>query len=219
MTSSSDLRGLCVAALIAANTAAGKRVYSPRDWPTAGADYPAILVSTPDEEKDGTDGREYRNGPYFNVTVTLRVQARVSVPAGANDIGGVKALAALDVLQPQIEKALINNPTIMADGKGGLRFSGQPFVHVQNRTSAEGANHVGDLQMDIGFEFRQAHEDFYPIVGDPLTDLEISVDPTNVADPTGTYAPTFDYPVTPAPRTEGPDGRREGGIKIDPSTL
>lgn len=42
----SAIRTMVVTALIG-HTDAGDRVYSPRDWPTSSAIYPALLVQTP----------------------------------------------------------------------------------------------------------------------------------------------------------------------------
>jgi len=98
----------------------------------------------------------------------------------------------------------------------------------------EGEQHLGELTVDVGMEFYQGPEDFYPLEGEvieppfdavnaamvqpivPLTEFNVTTDLVNVADPTGTY-PDAPFPdvVTPAPRTAGPDGRAEGGLLFE----
>jgi hypothetical protein len=203
MTTSAELRVLSQAALTG-QTSAGANVYTALDRPTWAGNCPVIFLQTPSEDKESLG----RNGaPQYVVTTTVRVVARVQQPQEANDAGAAKAELALEQLQAQIEVALINNPALMS------KLQQFAWVRVQKQVSGESAVHLGELVMEIGMEFYQGPEDFYPIVGAPIEQITIDADLVNVADPTGTYAnPPFPDAVVPAPRTSGPDGRAEGGL-------
>lgn len=205
MTTSADLRTLAAAALKGA-TDAGQNVFSALDWPTWNGSYPILYLQTPVEDKESL-GRN--GGPQFTVTATLKVSARVQTPAQANGAGAAAAVAALEALQRQIELALINNPTLMRE------LQQFPFVRSEMKVSAEGEQNLGELVMDVGMEFYQGPEDFFPIATTPLEQITVDLDATNVFDANGTYAnPPFPDAVLPAPRTQGPDGRAEGGLDI-----
>ena len=187
-------------------TIAGNNVFSVLDWSTWSGSYPLIFLQTPTEEKESL-GRQ--GAPQFTVTSTLRIDARVTAPAQVNGAGAAAALAQLEVFQQQIEIALINYPPLMQ------LIQCVPFVRVKMDVNAEGAQNLGEMVMDMGLEFYQGPEDFYPIHTDPLTEITVDADLVNVADPTGTYLdPPFPDSVVPAPRTHGPDGRPEGGLDI-----
>ena len=205
-TTAAMLRGLAVQALRGA-TAAGESVYSPLDWASYAGSYPVIGLQTPAEQKESLG----RNGaPQFTVTVTLRVTARAQAAAVGLDQGAAAVEAVIEQLQSQIEIALINNPALM-----GL-LQQISSVHVQKDVSAEGKYHLGELVMELGLEFYQGPEDFFPIPAVPLTTVDINADLVNVFDPSGTYLnPPFPTAVNPAPRTSGPDGRDEGSLQID----
>ncbi|PMQ04163.1 hypothetical protein DyAD56_15860 [Dyella sp. AD56] len=205
MTQTAELRDLTVAALKASNIAGGN-VYSVRSWPTTAMSYPVIYVKTPIEDREslGPNG-----APQYKVTSTIRIIARVQVPPQANDAGTAVAEAALESLKAQIEVAVINNPSIM------VLLQQFPFTRSEMGINSEGSQAFGELALDIGMEFYQGPEDFYPIVGTPIEELTLDADLTNVTDPSGTYPnPPFPASVTPAPRTSGPDGRAEGGLDI-----
>lgn len=68
----SAIRTMVVAALVG-HTDAGDRVYSPRDWPTSSAIYPALLVQTPFDHKKALG----RNTPAFTTVTTVRITGRV----------------------------------------------------------------------------------------------------------------------------------------------
>lgn len=205
MTTSADLRLLSQDALLG-NTNVASSVYTPLDRPTWSGNYPVIFIQTPSEEKESLG----RNGaPQFIVTTTVRIIARVEQPKEANGAGAAKAELALEALQDQIEKSLINYPKLMQQLQ---QFA---WVRVQKEVNGDGEKHLGELLMDFGMEFYQGPEDFYPIETDPLEEITVDADLLNVADPTGTYPnPPFPDSVTPAPRTSGPDGRSEGGLDI-----
>ncbi len=80
---------------------------------------------------------------------------------------------------------------------------------------ASGERHIGELTMDFEVVFYQGPEDFSPIVATPIQEIMLYADLIDVADLLGTYAPPFDYPVAPAPRPSGPDGRVEVAAVIN----
>lgn len=229
MTTTAELRQLAVAALKGA-TAAGDEVYAARTWPTTKDRYPVMWLHTPVEEKEGLG----RNGaPQYTVTATLRISVRVQVPTRAKNAGAEEATVLLEAFQRRIERILINNPALME------RVQQFPFIRSEIFDDSEGDGQLAELVMDIGIEFYQGPEYFYPIdegpdQGEgldaaaaaaaiaaiapvsPLLDLRINNDLVNVVDSAGTYAdPPFPDAVTPAPRTSGPDGRNESGLTFE----
>lgn len=205
MTQTADLRAAAVTALTG-NTDAAENVFSPLDRPTWAGNYPVVFLQTPDESKEslGPNG-----APQFTVTATLRVIARVQENQQKGDAGAAAAELALETLQKQIEVALINNPALM------VLLEQIAFVRVEKSVTGEGEVHLGELKMDIGLQFYQGPEDFYPITGDALEEITVDADLVNVFDPNGTYPnPPFPDAVEPAPRDEGPDGRAEAGVDI-----
>jgi hypothetical protein len=201
ITTSDLLSGLLVTALTG-NTGAGANVFAPRDWPTSLGVMPIILVNSPSERKESLG----RNVPQFTVTTTIRVVGRLTAAASTGDAGAGALQAALGVLQRQIEVAVINSYDLT---KLIQQFA---FVEVQNKVTSDAEQHVGELTMDFGLEFYQGPEAFFPTASTPLQELRIYSDLVNVFDPTGTYpSPPFPGSVQPAPRTQGPDGRVEGG--------
>jgi len=205
MTTSAELRLLAAAALKGA-TDAGQNVFVALDWPTWSGDYPILYLHTPAEDKESL-GRQ--GGPQFTVTLTLQVSGRVQFANTEDQAGVALATAALESLQRQIELALINNPALMS------QLQQFPFIRTEMKVDGEGDQNLGELVMSIGLEFYQGPEDFYPIPTGPLDRITVDVDLVNVFDPSATYPnPPFPGVVTPAPRTQGPDGRSEGGLDI-----
>jgi hypothetical protein len=201
MTTTAQVRDATVAALMG-TTDVGNNVWSVRSWPTVKSAYPVIYVSAPKEDRESLGDL---SAPQFTVTATIRIVARVEVPTVANDAGTAQAELALETIKQQIDQAVINNPSIMG------MLQQYPFTRFQMGINSEGARPFGELILDIGMEFYQGPEDFYPIVGQPFEQLNITADLTNVVDKTGTYPdPPFPASVVPAPRTTGPDGRAEG---------
>ncbi len=206
MTTSADLRQAVVTALAGA-TDAGANVFSALDWPTWDGQYPVLYIQVPSEDKESL-GRQ--GGQQFTVTLTLSISARVRVAPSKNGVGAAAAVVALEKIQRQVEVALINNPTLTRQTQQ------MPFVRSTMKVDGSGSQDLGELVMDVGLEFYQGPEDFYPIPADPLERLTVDADLENVADRTGTYAnPLFPGAVHPAPRPEGPDGRAEGGLDIN----
>jgi hypothetical protein len=205
MTQAADLRVLAQQALVG-KTAAMLNVYTPLDRPTWSGNYPVVFLTTPDEEKEslGPNG-----APQFTVTATLRVIARVQENQAKDDAGATAAYLALETLKRQIETSLINNPALMN------LLQQYKFVRSSIVVDGESAVHLGELKMDIGLEFYQGPEDFFPIPTNPLEEVTVDADLANVFDANGTYPnPPFPDSVQPAPRDEGPDGRAEAGVDI-----
>ena len=224
MTTTSELRQITAEAL-KAGTAAGNNVFAARTWPTWSGSYPIIWVHSPAEDKESL-GRQ--GGPQFTVTATIRISARIQLKALPKNGAAAAMILALEGIQRQIERALINFPPLMS------RLQQFPFIRSEMVESDEGDQNLGELVMDVGMEFYQGPEDFYPMEEasvqppfDPVTEsvvqpivslcgLSVTSDLHNVFDPTGTYAdPLFPDSVTPAPRDVGPDGRAEGGLSFE----
>lgn len=225
MTTTTDLRELTAEALKGKTLAEG-RVYSARTWATWSGLYPVIILGSPTEDMEGL-GRA--GAPQFTVTTTLRVVARVQVPERPNNAGAAVAQLMLERIQRQVKQAVINNPAIMR------RLQQIPFVRSQFAEAEGGDKVLAELVMDVGMEFYQGPEDFYPLEGvadaeevdaaaeiaaiQALVELQqfnVTNDLASVFDPSGTYDdPAFPAAVLPAPRESGPDGRPEGGLSID----
>lgn len=225
MTTTSDLRELTAEALRGKTLAEG-RVYSARTWATWSGLYPVIIIGSPAEDMEGL-GRA--GAPQYTVTTTLRVMARVQVPERPNNAGAAVAQLMLERIQRQVKQAVINNPAIMR------RLQQIPFVRSQFVEPEDGAKVLAELVMDVGMEFYQGPEDFFPLDGEAdtsevdaaaeiaaierlvlLEGFDTTADLVNVADPSGTYDnPPFPAAVQPAPRTHGPDGRAEGGVSLE----
>lgn len=171
----SQIRELVAQALIG-RTAAGDKVYSPRDWPTHVDDFPVILVSTPYEKKHSLG----RNAPQFNTVTTVRVEGRVvGYDKKDGSSGAGLATDALETLHLEIEKAIINNPDIMPEI--------QQFVSVESQTGldANGNGHVGQVAIHFNVEYYQGPEDFYPLIADDVHEMEIQHQTPQGTDPTG----------------------------------
>jgi hypothetical protein len=209
MTTSADITTLVVKALTG-TTDAGKNVFAPRDWPTWDGSYPVVLVSAPEE-----DGASLgRNAPQFTVTTTVRIEARRQLPATASDAAAASLMDGLQAMREQVKQAVINSPDL-------TKITQQyPFFRSRITTDPSGDEHLGQMVMDLGVEFYQGPEDFWPIPLADITEMDIHVDSINIMDPGGTYTnPPFPQAVTPAPRTQGPDGRDEGYLVINPQTI
>lgn len=203
MTDTAQLRDIMVEALKGA-TDVGDTVFPIQDWATWSGSYPVAYFEAPKEDKESL-GRQ--GGQQFTVTATLTLMVRIERPAKANNVGTAETQLALERIKGQVERALINYPPLQQ------LIQHMPFIRSDLKVDGEGAKNLGELSMEIGVEFYQGPEDFYPIPTDPLERITIDVDTSNVFDPNGTYPdPPFPGSVVPAPRTEGPDGRSEGGL-------
>lgn len=203
MTTSSELRLLAVEGLMG-KTLAGTRVYSARTMATWKGEYPMLYLHSPVEDMESL-GRN--GGPQFTVTTTLAISARVQEKNLPRNGGAALVLLDLETIQHQIKMALINYPPLMS------RLQQYPFIRSEMHESGEGELDLGELVMQIGMEFYQGPEDFYPFAPDTLEQVNITADLLNVFDGNGTY-PDAPFPdaVQPAPRNSGPDGRAEGEL-------
>ena len=195
---SETLREMVIDALKVANTLAGERVYSPRDWPVNAKDMPAILV---DDQREESESRGNAGFPAFLTTTFIVVDGRVE--RGTEEL----AKADLATLRGQIKVAILASYTIIA--------SVEQVVGIRSecRVSAEAKKHVGELRMEFAFRYP---EDFEPTITDTLEGVDLHADLEAPFDAAGTYSdPPFPEAVHPAPRTSGPDGRDEAALSID----
>lgn len=211
MTNSITLRRLFATELLAANTMAGRDVYEFADWPSTSENMPQILVYDAEEEAHS----EARGQPNFTTVSYLKVDGRVK----AETAKGAREL--LDQMHMQILQAVVINYDI-------LKVLQQiKSIHTQKKMNSETGMHVGQIIIAFGLEYFQAEEDFDTLsdaafagtsTSPPvdLKEVDINVDLINRFDANGNY-PGAPFPgsVTPAPRTEGPDGRNEAFVKIN----
>ena len=153
MTTTADLRRLTMQGLMGA-TNAGDRVFAARTWPIAKGDYPLIYLHSPAEDMESM-GRS--GAPQFTVTAVIRISARIQLKNMAGNAAAAQSVDDLEVFQQQIKSALINYPPLMA------RLQQFAFVRSQIQEDGEGALEMAELVMDIGMEFYQGPEEFYPI--------------------------------------------------------
>lgn len=185
---------------ITGKTAAGANVYTPRTWPIALAKLPIVLVQSPRERKESLGP----NAPSFDVFATIRVVGRLTFVAIADDQAAKAALAALAILQRQIEVAVINDFDLF------VMISEMTSVEATSEVKSDGQQPIAELTMDFVCKFYQGPEAFAQPTLTPFDELAMYADMINVFDPSKTYVPPFPYVPTPAPRTAGPDGRVEG---------
>ncbi|HZR87891.1 MAG TPA: hypothetical protein VFB02_13865 [Bradyrhizobium sp.] len=180
LTTTAILVDLTVQALLAADTDAGERIYTPGDWPTKTGTFPVLLVQGIREQKESIG----RGTIEFTVVSTIRITARTSAPGAPDDQGGEDAEEKLWRLQRQIECAVIN-----ADWRIGSaqRLSQYPSVRSQLAMNSEGQVQVGELLMEIEMEYYQGPEAFYPVPTAPLDEIT-----AQVVMPDHTTRPGFD---------------------------
>lgn len=207
ITTSDDVQAAIVAALIG-KTGAGANVFNPRDWPTKLGDLPMLMIQAPREHKDSQGA----NAPAYNVATTIRVIGRLTGKALDDGAAAGVLLTALGVLQRQIETAVINNYALYKI------ISEIQSVDVASEVKSEGSQPIGEVTMDFVCLFYQGPEAFAQPDLTPIEALALYADCVNVFDPNGTYDKPFNYPVAPAPRAAGPDGRVEGVAVVNIST-
>lgn len=178
---SATIRQLTVAALKDGPTDAGDRVYTPRDWPTHSADYPALLVQTPFDHKHSMG----RNAPQFTSVTTVRITGRVEAFDTETDNGALQAEEALEALRLQVERAVINSYE--------LTRSTQQYREVRSTIDVDstGESHIGQLLFELDVEYFQGPEDFYPIHTDTLQGIDL-----RIQQPDGTPVPGFNADLT-----------------------
>lgn len=195
-------------------TVARDSVFMPRDWPVQDdattSDLPIIKIQPPSEVKESKG----KFGIQFDTTASIELIAEVSRKAEENDAAAGKVLTALGLIQRQIELAIIGDPILFGGDQPGL-VEQLRSVNTKMATRADGKVHRGALSMTFDFVFYQGTEDFQLPVTVDVDSFHLFADLINVADPLGTYTPPMTYTPTPAPRTDGPDGRVEGEIVVD----
>jgi hypothetical protein len=185
MLTRSQIVQYATAALTAANTMAGTRIWAPRDWSTNAADYPGILVQCFRTRKESrAKGSQL---PQFLATPILTVIGRLQV-AGADETAAATATDQLEAFEWQIEQAILTNQSLLQNIR---RFS---FVDSDGGVTANGRYHIGEIQINFGLEFE--------VDIDPFTQAPASVPPIAV--------PLEEVKVT----YEMPDGTTEPGVDI-----
>lgn len=198
-----QLRQLTQQAIIAAQTTAFNRVYSPRDYKLWDGIYPCVQVKTPQQQRQslGKSG-----SPNFNTTVSVVIIG--TVQADTED----EAEEQLEVLENQIEKAVITNFEILNVIE---QFE---TIQTEQIVTSEGSQHIGQVQLVFNM---QSYEEFDPtseIALESIDQFNIHIDTIYPYDATGTYTdPAFPDSVQPAPRARGTDGRDEGYLEVDVS--
>ncbi|MDE1715743.1 hypothetical protein PWG14_25075 [Chromobacterium amazonense] len=163
-----------MAALLAANTLAGQKVYASRDLPVAPPGMPLVLVLPPQERKAG---RGPNGAPQFLSVATVAIHVRVSGTSAG------QAEDQLDALCEQIENAVLTDFTI-------LRMAQQVLaVDTEVEISAGQREHLGEAWMRFDFEYPEL---FAPTITQPLTDIHGTVNA--VAD--GSLAPPLAFDIT-----------------------
>jgi hypothetical protein len=199
-------------------TPANDKVYLPLTWPTDPVAEPILKISVPEEIKDGLG----KSGIQFTTGCTLEVIGEVSATAKPDNAEANDVWTALGMFQRDVELAVIGNPVLFG---GGVIVAGEvtgapglverlKSVHTKYAVNSEGQMTRGAFSMTFDFEFYQGTEDFQTPPTVDIDRFHIYADLINVADPSGTYDPPMDYTPTPAPRTQGPDGRIEGEAEI-----
>ena len=195
---SETLREQVIAALIAANTLAGARVYAPRDWPVVSAIMPALLV---DDVRENSESRTNQSIPQFWTTTTISVGGRVEAATAE------AAKALLSTLRYQVKIAVMQGVGLRTIVPQEVKS-----IRTETRVSAESRMHVGEVQIDFDMLYP---EDFDPPIIDELVSVYLNADMVNVFQKTGTVTPPFPiYTPTTSPRTTGPDGRPEGLLEL-----
>ena len=167
MTTADQLLELVQQALTVApdTTIAGAKVYLPRDWPIQLNDFPVLLLQMTQEDKESL-GRQ--GAQQFTTTLTVRITGHVAAKAAAADGGAGVAEAALWALKRQIELAVICFTPIER------QIQQIAFVRSSVGIDSSGAQHVGQLRVEMGLEFYEGPENFYPPEVDDLDELRLT---------------------------------------------
>jgi hypothetical protein len=172
----SGIRELVKAALLN-NTDAAEKVYSPRDWPTFSKNYPCLMVQQTLDIKESLG----RNGAQqFTTVTTIRVTARVESIEDSSLSGALAAENALENLQDQIVRAVINSYDLT------IQIQQIRNVRCIIDVNSNGDSHLGQLAYEFDIEYYQGPEDFYPVKSVPLEGID-----TTLKMPDGTTEPTI----------------------------
>lgn len=149
-----ELREAVAAAIVAASTDAGPRVFTAMTMPSRAADLPNVYIQSPTDRAESLN----RGPPQFLRTGQISVIARV---AASN---GPAAEAALDVLSEQIELAVLTNGPLM-------RMINQvSSMEIGVRVNADTNPVIGEAMMNFFLEWIET----YPMPsgsGPPLTTI------------------------------------------------
>lgn len=145
-------------------TAAGARVYEPRDWPSSSSDYPAIFISCPRGQKESLG----RNQPQFTTTETIRLLARVDAPADSADGNAGVVQAGLLLIKRQIEVAVIGAPLLMRQIQ---QISG---VTSELGINSGGERHLGELGIEMELEFFEGPDAFCAPAAVAISDMNFA---------------------------------------------
>lgn len=158
MTEPADVRNAAAAGLVGA-TMADERVYTPLDWDTWDNQYPVVMVRAPSTDRESLG----RGAPQFTVVTELEIVARVEFDAADDFTAAMVAERLLEAMEGQIVRAVINYPALMS------MLQQYPSIRSRQGFSSKGEQHLGELVVNIGCEFYQGPEDFYPT---PMTQLQ-----------------------------------------------
>ncbi|MDR5815793.1 hypothetical protein QCE62_19590 [Caballeronia sp. LZ033] len=193
-TGRAELRAVLLSIL---QTIPSVTVYSPGDWNVPAQKLPAIKMRQAKERKESNG----RNGQTSFTTI-----AAFEIKAELQANSGPAAMLAIETLGAEIEAAIFKSIPLRS------RAQNFPFCDTETEVSADGASHIAGLSILLGIEMM---ETFVPDINTQLLEMDLTADLVNVADPNGTYSnPPFPDAVTPAPRTQGPDGRAEGAVTV-----
>lgn len=175
---------------------AGAQTASSKDTAVPSGKTPSVIVYT-DDIKEGNGG----SPPQFRTNVLTTVE--VVAEGKTKD----EAEALCDTLCETVENTLLGTPAFVR------LFEGIDSVETRTDYRATDSRlHVFTAVIEI-----KAHvsEIFEPVIEQVFSGLNVYIDSVNVFDANGSYTPPFDYPVAPAPRESGPDGRAEISGSID----
>ncbi len=190
-----------MALLQSAETGAGVRIFDRRVLPQQVGDAPLITCYAPMDKKMSDSAGTV---PSFKTTARIVVECRVEAPQdGAPDADHATMLESLAGLTDQVLAAVLqSDPDFWQANQ--IEKCAQIETH-------EGVNAIGEMEegaATVVFDFVTS-EDFEPVATVEFSGGSFAFDAGSVAvDPTGSY-PDPGYPVPPAPRDHGPDGRAE----------
>lgn len=121
----------------------------------------------------------------YTVTATLRIEARASQPAMANDEGAALLLQQLEQLRDQILACVINYPPLL------LQVQNIPHFDVTFPPGPDNTtDHMGSVVVEVELEFIQGACEFYQLTGTPIDLIAVTVQ-----EPAGTVEPMFSIPA------------------------
>jgi hypothetical protein len=200
-------RQIRLAALAALQGAAlGAFIYTPGNLTSQPEKLPAVLLRA---ARGGKEPFTAASCDYTS-TVQLEIESRVA------GYSGEEAQDGIDALDAAIEQALLTNSAFTG-------LTQRIHVDVETEITAEGRLNFGATKWLLRCELVEVFDPVFgvpasvPPVAVPLDGIDLHVDLAGTFDANGTYPMPgpFIYPVAPAPRNSGPDGRDEGALTID----